>query len=97
MAWCWFGGWGCGLEGGGDVLVEGLVVAVDAVGVDGEQDVDAVPGAKWPSRAGVAPGSSACSNCGTGSGTSARSGVSGSSPTWRRRTPGRSRSGVPGT
>jgi hypothetical protein len=27
------------------VLVEGVVVAVDAVGVDGEQDVDAVPGA----------------------------------------------------
>lgn len=37
----------CGwrLESGGDVLVEGVVAAVDAMGVNGEQDVDAVPGA----------------------------------------------------
>ena len=31
-------------EDAADVLVEQVVVAVDAVGVDGEQDRDAVPG-----------------------------------------------------
>jgi hypothetical protein len=34
-----------GAQGGGDALVGGVGMAVDAVGVDLEQDGDAVPGA----------------------------------------------------
>jgi hypothetical protein len=41
-AGAWLAG---GLERDGDVLVDELVAAVDAVGVDGEHDVEAVPGA----------------------------------------------------
>ena len=45
-------------EGAGDALVDGVVLAVDAVGVDLEEDGDAVPGpARYLSRrhAGVEP------------------------------------------
>ena len=43
----WRGARGCrgGAEGVIDLLIEDVVMAVDAVGVDGEQDRDAVPGA----------------------------------------------------
>jgi hypothetical protein len=43
----WRGARGCRGGAGGviDLLVEDVVVAVDAVGLDGEQDRDAVPGA----------------------------------------------------